>query len=158
MVKTIVAGDQAPNFQLPATGAETIRLEDFRGKNLVLFFYPKADTPGCTRESIEFSQARQSFESCNTAVLGISGDSMKAQNAFQSKYALTMPLLSDENHAMLGAYGVWSEKSMYGKKYMGIERSTFLIDRTGRIAQIWRQVKVPGHAAEVLQAARNLSK
>jgi peroxiredoxin Q/BCP len=149
-------GDLAPDFSLPSTKDEEIALKDYRGKNLVFFFYPKADTPGCTLESIEFSKLKAAFAKAGTQVLGISADPVKKQCKFRDKYELDIPLLSDESHKMLKAYGVWVEKSMYGKAYMGIERSTFLIDAKGRIAQIWRKVKPEGHAQEVLTAARSL--
>ncbi|MES2906305.1 MAG: thioredoxin-dependent thiol peroxidase [Pseudomonadota bacterium] len=156
MSKTLSEGDAAPDFTLPASGGMEIRLKDLKGKKVVLFFYPKADTPGCTQESIEFSRLKGDFAKAGTEVLGASSDPVKAQDKFTDKYELCTPLLSDEQHGMLEDYGVWGEKSMYGKTFMGIERSTFLIDENGRLARIWRKVKVEGHAAEVLEAARSL--
>jgi peroxiredoxin Q/BCP len=151
-------GDPAPGFTLPGSGGGTVDLAGFGGKPLVLYFYPKADTPGCTREAMDFSRLKPMFEAAGTTVLGVSADPVSAQNKFIDKHALTTPLLSDESHSMLEAYGVWGEKSMYGKKYMGIERTTFLIGRDGRIARIWRKVNVEGHAAEVLEAAKALER
>ncbi len=131
-------------------------LSDFKGKKLVLFFYPRADTPGCTRESIEFSKLRAGFAKAGTEVLGISADPVNAQDAFKKKHKLTVGLLSDEQHEMLEAYGVWGKKSMYGKTFMGIVRTTVLIGPDGKIARIWPKVKVDGHAEEVLAAAKAL--
>jgi peroxiredoxin Q/BCP len=149
-------GAKAPDFSLLRDGGGAVSLKDFRGKKLVIFFYPKADTPGCTRESIAFSQLNKAFASAGTAVLGVSADPVKAQDAFKAKHDLDIPLASDETHKMLTAYGVWGEKSMYGKTFMGIVRSTFLIGPDGRIAQVWRNVKVAGHAEKVLEAAGEL--
>jgi peroxiredoxin Q/BCP len=122
----------------------------------VLFFYPRADTPGCTKEAIDFTRLKSKFAESRTAVLGVSADPPKAQEAFRDKHELSIPLVSDEQHQMLDAYGVWGEKSMYGKKFMGITRATFLIGRDGRIARVWPKVKVAGHAEEVLAAAKEL--
>jgi len=149
-------GSKAPPFKLPRDGGETVSLSDFKGRKLVLFFYPKADTPGCTRESIEFSKLRAGFAKAGTDVLGISADPVKAQDAFKKKHKLTVGLLSDEKHEMLEAYGVWGKKSMYGKTFMGIVRTTLLISPDGKIARIWPKVKVDGHAEEVLAAAKAL--
>jgi thioredoxin-dependent peroxiredoxin len=149
-------GSKAPPFKLPRDGGETVSLSDFKGRKLVLFFYPKADTPGCTRESIEFSKLRAGFARAGTDVLGISADPVKAQDAFKKKHKLTVGLLSDEKHEMLEAYGVWGKKSMYGKTFMGIVRTTLLIGPDGKIARIWPKVKVDGHAEEVLAAAKAL--
>jgi thioredoxin-dependent peroxiredoxin len=156
MTRELAAGDPAPVFTLPRDGHATVSLSDFAGRKLVLFFYPKADTPGCTREAIAFSQLRDAFDKADTAILGVSADSEKTQNAFKSKHALTVGLASDESRKMLTAYGVWREKSMYGRTYLGIVRTTVLVGRDGRIAQIWRNVKVPGHAEAVLAAAQAL--
>lgn len=153
---TLKEGSKAPAFKLPQDGGGTVSLADFKGKKLVLFFYPKADTPGCTRESIEFSKLRAAFAKAGTEVLGISADPVKAQDAFKKKHKLTVGLLSDEQHEMLEAYGVWAEKSMYGKTFMGIVRTTVLIGPDGKIARIWPKVKVDGHAEEVLAAAKSL--
>jgi peroxiredoxin Q/BCP len=133
-----------------------VSLADFKGQNLVLYFYPRADTPGCTVESKAFSALSKVFAKAGTAVLGVSADPVKAQDSFKAKHGLAIPLASDETHKMLDAYGVWGEKSMYGKKFMGITRSTFLIDKDGRIARIWPKVKVEGHAEEVLAATKDL--
>ncbi len=153
---TLKEGAKAPAFKLPRDGGETVSLSDFKGKKLVLFFYPKADTPGCTRESIEFSKLRAGFAKAGTEVLGISADPVKAQDAFKKKHKLTVGLLSDEQHEMLEAYGVWGKKSMYGRTFMGIVRTTVLIGPDGKIARIWPKVKVDGHAEEVLAAAKAL--
>ena len=133
-----------------------ISLSDFSGKKLVLFFYPRADTPGCTREAIDFTRLKDSFAEAGTEVLGISGDSLKAQESFRDKHKLGVPLISDEKHQMLEAYGAWGEKSMYGKTFLGILRTTVLIGTDGHIARIWRRVKVDGHADAVLEAAKSL--
>jgi len=152
----IVEGGKAPNFSLPRDGGGSVSLRDFVGKKLVLFFYPKADTPGCTREAIAFTALSDEFSRSGAAVVGISADTVKAQEKFRDKHKLSVPLISDETHEMLEAYGVWGEKSMYGRKFMGIVRTTVLIGPNGRIARLWRNVKVDGHAEEVLAAARNL--
>jgi peroxiredoxin Q/BCP len=149
-------GSKAPAFSLPRDGGGTVSLADFKGQNLALYFYPRADTPGCTVESRAFSELSAAFAKTGAAVLGVSADPVKAQDAFKAKHGLTIPLASDETHGMLLAYGVWGEKSMYGKKFMGITRTTFLIGRDGRIAHIWPKVKVAGHADEVLAAAKEL--
>jgi thioredoxin-dependent peroxiredoxin len=149
-------GDKAPGFTLPRDGGSTVSLADFKGRKLVIYFYPKANTPGCTRESIAFSALSADFAKASAAVLGVSADPVKAQDAFKAKHDLTIPLASDEKHGMLEAYGVWGPKSMYGRTFMGIVRMTFLIDREGRIARVWPKVKVDGHAEEVLAAAKAL--
>lgn len=146
--------DMAPDFSLPRDGGGTLNLADFKGKALVLFFYPKDDTSGCTKESIGFSEALQDFSAAGAAVVGVSKDSVKSHDKFVKKHDLSVPLLSDEASTMCEDYGVWAEKSMYGKSYMGIERSTFLIDGEGRIVRVWRKVKVPGHVDEVLAAVK----
>lgn len=152
----LTEGGNAPDFSLPRDGGGSVSLQDFVGKKLVLFFYPKADTPGCTREAIAFTGLSEEFNRSGTAVVGISADSVKAQEKFRDKHGLSVPLISDETHTMLEAYGVWGEKSMYGRKFMGIVRTTVLVGPDGRIARLWRNVKVDGHADEVLAAARNL--
>src|SRR5262247_2134358 len=152
----LAAGARAPAFTLPRDGGETVSLADYKGRKLVLYFYPRADTPGCTREAIDFSQLQTAFEKAGTAVLGVSADPVKAQDAFKKKHKLKLALLSDETHEMLEAYGAWGKKSMYGKTFMGINRSTYLIGPDGRVAQVWPKVKVDGHAAEVLAAAKAL--
>ncbi|OYX04317.1 MAG: peroxiredoxin [Rhizobiales bacterium 32-66-8] len=151
-----VEGTPAPAFTLKRDGGGAVALQDFAGKKLVLYFYPKADTPGCTKESIAFNGLRQAFAAADTAILGVSADEVVAQDKFKAKYDLEIPLGSDPDRAMLEAYGVWVEKSMYGRKYMGIERATLLIDRDGTVAKTWPKVKVPGHAEEVLEAAKAL--
>lgn len=153
---TLAVGAKAPAFKLPRDGGETASLAEFKGRKLVLYFYPKADTPGCTKESIEFSKLKAQFQKAETEILGVSADPVAAQDKFKTKHKLTVGLVSDEAHKMLDAYGVWGEKSMYGKTFQGITRTTVLIDGSGRIARIWPKVKVAGHAAEVLAAARTL--
>jgi peroxiredoxin Q/BCP len=151
-----VDGGSAPQFRLPRDGGGTIALSDFAGRKLVLFFYPRADTPGCTREAIDFTRLAGAFAEAGTAVVGISADPVKSQDSFRDKHKLSVPLLSDEQHGVLEAYGAWGEKSMYGKTFLGILRTTVLVDANGRIARVWRRVKVDGHADEVLAAARAL--
>jgi peroxiredoxin Q/BCP len=133
-----------------------VTLADHAGRKLVLFFYPRADTPGCTREAIDFTRLAGAFTAAGTAVLGISADPLKAQEKFRDKHKLGVPLISDEKHEMLEAYGAWGQKSMYGKSFLGILRTTILIGPDGRVARIWRNVRVDGHADEVLEAARSL--
>jgi peroxiredoxin Q/BCP len=147
-------GVKAPAFRLPRDGGDTVALADFSGKKLVLFFYPRADTPGCTKEAIEFTRLAGAFAEAGTAVLGVSADPLRAQEAFRDKHQLSIPLVSDEKHEMLDDYGVWGEKSMYGKTFQGVLRTTVLIGKDGRIVRIWRNVRVDGHADEVLAAAR----
>ena len=149
-------GRLAPAFKLPRDGGGSSSLADFKGRKLVLYFYPRADTPGCTREAIDFSKLRGEFAKADTDILGVSADPVEAQDAFKKKHRITIPLLSDETHQMLEAYGAWGKKSMYGKTFMGILRVTFLIGPDRRIAEIWPKVKVDGHAAEVLEAAKAL--
>ena len=153
---TISVGDQAPDFALPADDGHIVRLADFRGRKLVLYFYPKAGTEGCTIEAHDFNRLLPEFEKAGAAVLGVSADPAKAVARFRTKQELTLPLATDEAHDMLAAYGVWAEKSMYGKTFMGVVRTTLLIDAQGRIARIWPKVKVAGHAEEVLAAAQAL--
>lgn len=149
-------GSKAPAFRLPRDGGESVSLSDFAGRKLVVFFYPRANTPGCTREAIDFTRLRGEFASAGASVLGVSADPVKAQDSFRDKHQLGIPLISDERHEMLEAYGAWGEKSLYGRKFMGIIRTTVLIDGGGRIARVWRNVRVDGHADEVLAAARAL--
>jgi thioredoxin-dependent peroxiredoxin len=149
-------GGAAPIFTLPGSGGESLSLADFRGKKLVLYFYPKDDTSGCTKEAIEFNALREEFAEAGTTILGMSPDSPKKHDKFREKYELSISLAADEAKETLSAYGVWVEKSMYGRKYMGVERTTVLIGPDGRIAKIWRKVKVPGHAEAVLAAAKAL--
>lgn len=156
MAAKVTAGSRAPGFTLPRDGGGTVSLEDFKGKKLVLYFYPKADTPGCTREAIDFSRLKAAFAKAGAAVLGVSADPVAKQDRFKTKHDLTIALASDETRKMLEAYGVWAEKSLYGRKYMGILRNTYLIGADGKVAQVWEKVKVPGHADEVLAAAKAL--
>jgi thioredoxin-dependent peroxiredoxin len=150
----LAEGSKAPAFRLPRDGGETVSLADFAGRKLVLFFYPRADTPGCTKEAIDFTRLAGAFADSQTAVLGVSADPIKAQESFRDKHELGIPLVSDEQHKMLEAYEVWGEKSMYGRIFLGILRTTVLIGADGRIVRIWRHVKVDGHADEVLAAAQ----
>jgi thioredoxin-dependent peroxiredoxin len=152
----LAEGAKAPGFRLPRDGGSIISLSDFAGQKLVLFFYPKANTPGCTKEAIDFTRLSGDFAESGTAVLGVSADPEKAQVAFRDKHRLSVPLISDEQHEMLRAYGVWGEKSLYGRTFLGIVRTTVLVDASGRIARIWRNVRVDGHADAVLAAARAL--
>jgi thioredoxin-dependent peroxiredoxin len=152
----LAEGTKAPAFRLPRDGGETVSLADYSGQKLVLFFYPRADTPGCTKEAIDFTRLADAFAESQTAILGVSADPLKAQEAFRDKHQLSVPLVSDEQHEMLETYGVWGEKSMYGKTFQGILRTTILLGADGRVARIWRNVKVDGHADEVLAAARAL--
>ena len=156
MGRELAAGAKAPAFRLARDGGATVSLADFKGRNLVLYFYPKADTPGCTKEAIAFSRLRSAFAKAGTEILGVSADPIPAQDKFKSKHKLTIALASDEAKAMLQAYGAWGEKSMYGRKFMGVIRKTFLIDSRGRVARVWPKVRVPGHAEEVLEAAKAL--
>ena len=147
-------GDRAPSFSLPQAGGGTVSLSDFAGRNLVLFFYPRAGTPGCTIEASDFSRLAGKFAAADAALLGVSADPVKTIETFHKKNLLKFSLVTDEVHSSLKAYGVWDKKSMYGKMFDGIVRSTFLIGKTGRILKIWRKVKVAGHADEVLAAAK----
>lgn len=156
MARELVAGAKAPAFTLPRDGGGSISLKDFRGRHLVLYFYPKADTPGCTREAVDFSRLRPAFARTGTEILGVSTDPVTAQDKFKAKHKLKIALGSDEGKAMLKAYGAWGEKSMYGRTFMGVIRKTFLIDATGCIVRVWPKVSVAGHAKEVLAAVRSL--
>ena len=149
-------GDAAPDFTLPTDGDGEVTLSSLRGKPVVLYFYPKDDTSGCTKEACAFRDLHPDFQKIDAVILGASKDSVKKHDKFKEKYELPFTLISDEDGKMLEDYGVWVEKSMYGKKYMGIERATYLIDKDGKIAQIWRKVKVPGHADAVLKAVSDL--
>ncbi|PDT73615.1 peroxiredoxin [Bradyrhizobium sp. C9] len=153
---TLTEGAAAPDFDLPRDGGGSVSLRDFAGKKLVLFFYPRADTPGCTREAIDFTRLKNAFAASGAEVVGISADTVKAQESFRNKHQLSVPLASDPAHQMLEAYGAWGEKSMYGRTFMGIIRTTVLVDSSGKVARIWRHVKVDGHAEAVLEAARSL--
>ena len=156
MAKELKPGDAAPDFRLPRDGGATLSLADFAGRKLVLYFYPKDDTSGCTMEAVEFNELAGDFAAADAAIAGASPDPVKKHDKFRDKYGLSFPLLADESKAMLDAYGVWVEKSMYGRKYMGVERSTFLIGTDGTILKIWRKVKAKGHAAEALEAVRSI--
>ena len=149
-------GDLAPSFDLPRDGGDQVSSGALTGKPIVLFFYPRDNTSGCTKEAVAFSALNSEFEALRTVVLGVSKDSVASHDKFRDKHALTVPLLSDEADDVCERFGVWKEKKMYGRAFMGIERSTFLIGSDGRIAKVWRKVKVPGHAEAVLDAARAL--
>jgi len=153
MASALSVGDLAPDFSLPRDGGATVSLSSYRGKKVVLYFYPKDDTSGCTKEAIEFNGLKAEFAKADTVIIGLSPDSVKSHDKFKAKYDLSFPIAADEDKAALEAYGVWVEKSMYGKKYMGVERTTVLIGADGKILAIWPKVKVDGHAAEVLKAA-----
>jgi len=142
----VEVGSSAPDFTLASDQGGDVTLSELRGRKVVLYFYPKDDTPGCTIQACDFRDAAPSFEGVDAVVLGVSGDSVESHGKFREKYGLNFPLLADEEHAVSEAYGVWKEKSMYGKKFMGIERSTFLIDEKGTVAGVWRKVKPKGHA------------
>lgn len=154
--KSVEEGSKAPPFDLPTDGGGRARLADLSGKIVVLYFYPKDDTAGCTKEAIEFSSAEKSFKRAGAIIVGVSKDAAAKHDKFKSKHGLTITLGSDEAGEVVSAYGSWVEKSLYGRKYMGIDRSTFLIDRKGVVRKIWRKVKVPGHVEEVLAAVKTL--
>jgi thioredoxin-dependent peroxiredoxin len=150
-------GEKAPKFSLSRDGGGKVALSDFKGRILVLYFYPRADTAGCTQEAMDFSRLAKAFDKAGASILGVSADAVKALDRFRDKHDLSVALGSDESHDMLTAYGVWAKKSMYGRTFMGVIRATFLIGPDGRIAKVWPRVKVPGHAKEVLAAANGLS-
>ena len=150
-------GKKAPNFKLPDTDGETVQLSKLKGSPVVVYFYPKDDTSGCTKEALDFTALSSDFAKAGAIVLGISPNDEKSHRKFIDKHALDVRLLADTEKTAAEAYGVWVEKSMYGRKYMGIERSTFLIDKAGKVARAWRKVKVPGHAEEVLAAVKELN-
>jgi thioredoxin-dependent peroxiredoxin len=156
MTAQLQAGDPAPDFSLPIAPAETIRLDGLKGRKVVLYFYPKDDTEGCTAEAIAFNALRAQFHEANTQIIGISPDSIASHEKFKRKHGLALTLAADETRDALQAYGVWREKTMYGRKFMGVERTTALIGADGRIARIWPKVKIPGHAEEVLAVAKAL--
>jgi peroxiredoxin Q/BCP len=156
MADELSPGTRAPAFTLARDGGTRVSLKDFKGGKLVLFFYPKAGTSGCTREAIAFSRLRDRFAKAGTAILGVSADPVAAQDRFKSKHAIKIALASDPTHRMLATYGVWGEKSLYGRKFMGVIRTTLLIDENARIARIWPKVAIDGHAEEVLAAAKAL--
>ena len=151
---TLKINSKAPSFEIPATSVGKYSLKNSSGKYLVLYFYPKDDTPGCTTEALDFTAQIKNFDKANTSILGVSADTVAKHEKFKNKHKLKILLGSDEDHEVLNAYEVWVEKNMYGKKYMGIERATFLIDENGKIQKIWRKVKVKNHVAEVLEAAK----
>lgn len=153
---SVEVGDKAPDFNLPSDGGGKISLKALRGKKIVLYFYPKDDTPGCTTEACAFRDSLPDFSKVKATIIGVSKDDVKSHDRFKKKYDLPFPLLSDEDGKLVKAFGVWVEKSMYGRKYMGIDRSTFLIDEKGIVRGVWRKVKVNGHAEEVLEAAEKL--
>lgn len=153
---TLQAGDKAPGFNLPTDGGGQCDLSDFSGKPLVLYFYPKDDTPGCTTEAQGFRDAMGAFRKCKAAIVGVSKDTVKKHDRFKDKHDLNFTLISDEEGELCEKYGVWVEKNMYGRKYMGIERSTFLIDGDGTISEVWRKVRVKGHVDAVLAAVQTL--
>jgi len=149
-------GDKAPAFSMPTDGGGTINLKDLKGKNVVLYFYPKDSTPGCTKEACGFRDLMPDFSKVDAEIIGVSKDSIKRHDNFKAKHQLPFVLASDENDDVCERYGVWVEKSMYGKKFMGIERATFLIDGKGKVRKVWRKVKVPGHVEDVLEAVKAL--
>ncbi|MBU2581196.1 MAG: thioredoxin-dependent thiol peroxidase [Alphaproteobacteria bacterium] len=150
----VVEGNKAPSIKLPDADGEVVDLSKLKGTAVVVYFYPKDDTSGCTREAIEFTARKADFDKAGAIILGISPDAEKSHRKFADKHALSIRLLADTEKKAAEAYGVWVEKSMYGKKYMGVERATFLIDKSGKIAKVWRKVKVPSHVEEVLAAAK----
>ena len=153
---SVQEGDAAPDFEMAASGGRTVSKRALHGKPFVLYFYPKADTPGCTKEACAFQEALPQLGHIGIDVIGVSPDKMKPIEKFAEKFKLTFPLASDEGHAVAEKYGTWVEKSMYGRKYMGMERSTFLVGADGKVKKVWRKVSVTGHAAEVLKAAQEL--
>jgi peroxiredoxin Q/BCP len=157
MGEWIEAGQRAPGFTLTADDGSKVRLADLKGRAVVLYFYPKDDTPGCTREACAFRERQAEIQKSGAVVLGVSGDSIASHGKFRDKYGLNFPLLADERHEVAEKYGAWREKNMYGKKSMGIVRSTFLIDATGKVAKVWKQVRVDGHDAQVLEALGELN-
>jgi peroxiredoxin Q/BCP len=154
---SLTEGQDAPDFSLQATGGRTVSLASLKGKPFVLYFYPRADTPGCTKEACAFQDSLPDFSKLDVTVIGVSKDGMKALEKFAEKYTLAFPLASDPETKVINAYGAWQEKSMYGKKYMGIERSTVLVDAAGKVAKHWPKVKVTGHAEDVLKALQSES-
>jgi thioredoxin-dependent peroxiredoxin len=156
MAKALKPGDKTPAFSLPANGGATVSSSALKGQTIVLYFYPKDDTSGCTREAVDFTKAAKAFKTAGATVIGVSKDNVTSHDKFKAKHKLGITLASDEDKATAQAYGVWVKKSMYGRQYMGMERATFLIDGKGVIRKIWRKVKVPGHVAEVLAAAKML--
>lgn len=153
---TLAKGDKAPDFTLPCDGGGSVSLSDYAGRPVIVYFYPKDDTPGCTKQACGFSESIEQFNQSDCAVIGISKDSVAKHDKFKAKYNLSFPLASDEHNDVCEQYGVWTEKSMYGKKYWGIERTTFLLDSNHKIAEIWTKVKVDGHIDEVIAATQQL--
>lgn len=156
MTSSPTEGAKAPDFSLPVDGGGSVSLSGLKGGNVVIYFYPKADTPGCTKESMDFSRLKPAFTRADTTIVGVSADAIAAQDKFKAKHSLSIPLASDPDRAMIDRYGVWVEKQMYGKTFMGIERATFLVDAKGVIRKVWHNVKVEGHAEEVLAEAKAL--
>lgn len=154
MAKSLTEGSKAPAFTLPLDNGDTVKLKDFAGKKVVLYFYPKDDTPGCTKEAIAFTEDMAKFKRAGAVILGVSRDSVAKHQKFKEKHTLKVALGADEAGRVTEDYGVWVEKNMYGRKYMGIERATFLIDEKGVIRKIWRKVKVAGHAEDVLSEVK----
>lgn len=154
MAKELKPGDPAPLFDLPTAGGGRVRLAGLKGKRVVLYFYPKDNTPGCTQEALSFTEKAKAFATAKTVVIGVSRDSVAKHDKFAAKHGLSVILASDEDGAVCEAYGIWGEKTLYGRKFMGIERSTFLIDAKGRLAQVWRKVRVPGHVDDVLKEVK----
>lgn len=157
MAKDLTAGDRAPDFDLPADGGGRLRLSDLKGHAVVLYFYPQDETQTCTAEAIAFNALRAQFEAAGAKIVGVSPDSIASHQRFKKKHRLGFALAADEDREAIGAYGVWREKTLFGRNYMGVERTTVLIDAEGKIARIWRKVRTPGHAEQVLQAARELA-
>jgi peroxiredoxin len=157
MTDALHPGSPAPDFDLPADGGGRARLKDHAGRTVVLYFYPKDDTSGCTKEAADFTDQAQAFAAAGAVVIGVSKDSVASHEKFKAKYGLAPALASDADGAMIQSYGAWVQKSMYGRSYMGVDRSTFVIDGQGVIRRVWRKVKVPGHVAEVLKAVRELT-
>lgn len=156
MAKMLKPGDPAPPFKLPTAGGGAVSLAGLKGKRVVVYFYPKDDTPGCTQEALSFTENAKAFARANTEVVGISRDSVAKHDKFAAKHGLAVRLASDEDGKVCEAYGVWVEKSLYGRTYMGIERATFLIDEKGRIHHVWRKVRVPGHVEDVLKVVKTM--
>ena len=153
----LTEGKNAPDFSLPSTEGREISLSEFKGKkNIVLYFYPKDNTPGCTQESCDFRDSLKKFEKTDTVVLGVSPDPLQSHDNFREKFKLPFPLLSDEGKKVLNQYGVWKEKALYGRKYMGVERTTVVIDKQGKVRKVFPKVKVEGHSAEVLETVKGL--
>jgi peroxiredoxin Q/BCP len=154
VVKTLKPGDPAPPFELPTAGGGTVSLAGLKGKRVVVYFYPKDDTPGCTQEALSFTERAKAFAAAKTAVVGISRDSVAKHDKFAAKHGLEVILASDEDGKVCERYGVWVKKTLYGRTFMGIERATFLVDARGRISRVWRRVRVPGHVEDVLKEVK----